>query len=286
MRLADTLLGKRGYGKEKLAPMVDLVNGAQFGPQTDLTSYVSNAAYVRRNLIARLIEAPRGFNDLPDPQRWIETLKALVELHPRTIEGLQSTLTAEFHETQVGGAGEIQQTVNNVTRARSVPVHTYDEKYGRPIQTFLNGWIRNLLMDPITKFPAVVSNGRASPEDLLPDYTGMTVLYFEPDPTHTKVVKAWLVTNMMPITDGTNEGRRDLTAANEGLELSIEWTALTQEGDGVLRFAQSLLDAMNRTGMNPNMQPAFIQRISADVNAGSAGYREQLAEASRTAIRP
>ena len=41
----------------------------------------------------------------------VETLKALVELHPKSIEGLNSTLRVEWAETPFGGAGEMQQDV-------------------------------------------------------------------------------------------------------------------------------------------------------------------------------
>lgn len=283
-RLKDTLLGDRGYAQYSEQPMVDLKNGGQNGPMTDLASYVSNSAYVRRNLIALLIEAPRGFQDLENPEVYVQTLKALVELHPKSIEGLQSTLTVEHVENAVGGGGEMQEDVSNVTRARSTPTFVWTEKYGKPISTFFRNWITSLIMDPITKYPTVVANGQRSPADLLPDYMGMTVLFFEPDPTHTKVVEAWLSTNMQPKTSGDITGRRDLTQAGESIDYSIEFTALTQHGVGVIQFAQSLLDQMNLNGMNPNLQPAFVQQIDADVKAAGLGYTETLENEARTNV--
>lgn len=283
-RLQNTILGQTGYAQYAQAPMVDVQNGGQQGPMTDYTSYVSNSAYVRRQMIALLVEAPRGFNDLNNPQAYISTLKALVELHAKSIEGLQSTLTVDFVENAVGGAGEMQEDIANVTRARSTPTFVWTEKYGKPISAFLVGWIEGLLMDPITKFPTVVSTG-ARPTDLLPDYTGMTCLFFEPDPTHTKVVQAWLCTNMMPKTSGDITGRRDLTQAGESLDYSVEFTALTQVGFGVIQFAQNILNSMNLTGLNPNLQPAFETAVSADVRAAANGYAETLQTEASVAIR-
>lgn len=283
-RLSDTIL-QRGYSQYTNAPMVDLRNGAQNGPMTDIASYVSNAAYVRRHLIPLLLEAPRGFQDLENGDLYVATLKALVETHLQSVEGLNKGLTVEVTETAVGGAGEQQEDFTNVTRARSEPSFLWIEKYGMPITTFLQQWITSLIMDPQTKYPTVIANGIRSPRDLLPDYYGMTCIFIEPDPTHQKVMKAWLCTNMFPKATGDIIGRRDLTSASERLELNIAFTALTQVGFGVDAFAQSLLDKMNLTGMNPNLQQSAIRDLDADTKAANRGYNWRLDVEAATHIR-
>lgn len=284
-RLTDTLIASgKAFSQGKQTPMVDPQHGAQQGYQTDFSAYVSNSAYVKRNLIALLVEAPRGFQDLDDPDRYVNTLKALVELHARTIDGLNATLTVDFVENAVGGAGEVQQDVGNVTRARSEPVFTWTEKYGKPVQSFLESWIINLIMEPGNKVPAVVTRGTRRPTDLLPDYNSMTVMFIEPDPTHTKVQTAWLCTNMKPNGAGDKTGRRDLTAGGESLDISVTFSALTQVGVGVDKFAQQLLDELNLTGSNPNLRPAFVDSIEADVKRGESGYINQVNNASKTAV--
>jgi len=152
-RLSDTILDARGYSMGRNAPMVSLSNGGQFGFQTDVPSFISNTAYVRRNLIAKLIEAPRGFEDLPEPNLWFAALKTLVEVEPRSIEGLQMGLSVDVAANAFGGAGEEQEDPTNVTRQRSNPSFTYLERYGRPINHFINQWITELIMDPISKYP-------------------------------------------------------------------------------------------------------------------------------------
>lgn len=286
IRPSDIILGGKSYASGRENAILDLKYGGQMGFQPDYPSYLSNAAYVKRNLIPFLVQAPRGFNDLDPTGKMIETLKALVELHPKSIEGLNSTLRVEFSETAFGGAGEMQQDVTNVTRERSSPAFTWTEKYGKPINRFLDFWITGLLMDPNTKYPGVVMNDlRSIPLDLLPDYTAATMLFVEPDPTHTKVVEAWLCTNMMPDTGGDNTGRRDLTASGETADYSITFSAITQVGHGVRRFGQQLLDNLRMTNVNPNYRPAFIDSITADVEKYS-GYSEAIAAASQSAVRP
>lgn len=288
-RIRDAMLGGRGYGAGAEAPMLDLTHGGQNGYMTDFTSFTSNTAYIPRNMICKLIAAPRGFQDLADSAKWVDALKSLVELHAKSIEGLQSTLSTEWAENAVGGAGQMQEDLANVTEARSTPTFVWTEKYNRPINAFLEGWITNLLMDPVSKYPRIVTSGGQRPVDLLPDYTGATMLFFEPDPTHTKVLKAWLCTNMHPKTGGTNEGRRDLTSGGASVDYSVEFTALTQTGRGPRRFAQLILDQINLTGVNPNTSQAFAQRwfnngVDPNVNTGNTGYSEQIQAAAQAAI--
>ena len=289
-RMANQILGYNAYADKKMdAPgIVDIsqLQAGQNGFRTDFEGYVNNSAYVKRNLIALLVEAPRGFQHLPDPEVWVATLKSLVELHAQSIEGLNGTITAEYTSTPVGGAGEQQEDISNVVRERSVPSFTWVEKYGKPINAFLTGWITNLIMDPITKVPNVMTRtGPNKPTDILPDYTGATVLFIEPDPTHTRVVHAWLCTNMHPKSAGELTGRRDLTAAGETLTYTIEFTSLTQEGLGVNLFAQRYLDEMNMSAVNPNLKPAFVDRIEADVVGVDTGYQNQLDRASNVSVQ-
>ncbi len=280
-RLKQTILGQtvQGEDRQNAAGMLDVsqLQSGQNGHHTDFAGYVSNAAYVRRNLIAVLIEAPTGFKHLPEPKKWVATLKNLIELHPNSIEGLNATLTVEYVEEAVGGAGEMQETASNVTRERSLPVFNWTEKYGKPINAFFTAWISNLIMDPETKIPNVMSREGQDPvTDILPDFHGMTVLFIEPDPTHTGVVEAWLSTNMSPKSGGEVIGARDKTAAGELTQYSIEFTALTQTGVGVRKLAQRYLANLNTTGTNPNVSDAFLKDIAEDVKGAEVGYSESL----------
>jgi|SRR5690606_25394829 len=287
-RHKDSLLSNvnRVYNQNQDAPMVNLTIGGQNGYQTDLRYFHANTDYVRRNVIAKLIEAPSGFLLLDNGQKYIEALKAIVELHAQTWDGLNKTLTVNSVESAVGGAGEMQQTPSNVTRARSTPSLTIPEKYGRPVAALHEQWITQLIMDPDTKAPGIVTKTGQKPTDLLPDVYAMTVLFFEPDPTFTKVNRAWLIGNMYPTSAGEDTGRRDKSSDGENVTLTIEYTGIQQVGLAVNRFAQKIMDSMNLTGTNPNFAPAFVDTIDKNVARVTNGYTEAIAEASRTFIKP
>ena len=272
------------YGTGHQAPMVDLQFGGQMGYAPDLSEWVSNQAYVRRNLICLLVEAPKGFSLLPNPEQWIATLRALVELHPMSIDGLNAGLEVEVASNPVGGAGQQQEDFTDVKEIQSKVVFKWGEKYGMPVASFLRGWITNLLMDPNTKFANVATLTGNQPTDMLADQYAATMIFIEPDPTHSKVVKSWLVTNMFPLKTGEITGRRDLTAAGEVQTYDIDFTGIAQYGLGVDAFAQKLLDGIKITGANPYNRAAFVDAITADILATKKSYSENVGVVKAGAI--
>ncbi len=284
-RLSDAILqNNQAYAAGRQNPMLDLTKGGQMGYAPDYTQWVSNQSYIRRNLFCMLLEAPRGFNFLQNGDKYIGVLKSLVELHALSIDGLNAGLEVETSETPVGGGGQRMQHFTNVTEAQSNPVFRFDEKYGMPVASFFRNWITHLMMDPHSKVANIGTLSGNKPTDMLADMYSATMIFIEPDPTHTKVVKSWLCTNMFPTGTGEIVGRRDLTAAGEQTTYDITFTALTQFGLGVDQFAQSLLNGINITGANPYLRPAFISEIAADVRAASAGYQQQVEQLGATAL--
>ncbi len=284
-RVTEALLEGRAQSEGVTNPMLDLRHGGQMGYANVLGEWVSNAAYVQRNMFPILIAAPKFFQNSTHAASLTAQLRALIELHPRSIEGLQSGLTVDTAATPVGGAGEEQDEVIDVKRAKSAPVFNYFEKYGRPIQSFLSWWIQYGLMDPDTKQASVGTQANGYPTDMLPDQYAMTVLFIEPDPTHRRVVKAWLCSNMFPKGTGDIIGRRDVTSALSLQELSIEFTAITQVGLGVNRYAQQILDTINITNANPYLREAFIREISQEVLAANVGYEPGITNLAATAVQ-
>lgn len=283
-RIPNAILDNQAYTRGTERPILDLSYGGQFGWSPNLTEWINNQAYVRRNLVCILLEAPRFFQIMPEPQKWVQALKSLVELHAKTIDGFKAGLTVSTEEHPVGGAGEQQQEYTDVKRDRSEPVFEFTDKYGNPIQTFLYNWITYGLMDPDTKYAMVGTLGGRTPEDMLADWYSMSCLFFEPDPTHRKVVRSWVTTNMFPLSTGDIIGKRDLNSPSELTNLSVTFSGISQYNLGGNVFAQRILDTINITYANPNLRPSFIQNISADVEAAVEGYKRGVENLANTAI--
>lgn len=272
---AQNVIASGGYANGATQPMLDIGVNGQFGYAPDLTNLISNQAYVQKNLQLYLLRAPGFFSLMPNPDKWVASLRALVETHARTVEGYNAALTVDIENHPVGGGGEQQHEFTNVTRAISEPVLGVQEKYGMPFTTFLHYWIQYGLMDPETKLALIgtISDQSKVPTDWLYDWYGMTVLALEPDPTGRKVLKSWITTNMWPKGTGDITGKRDLTSPGEMKLMNIEFTGTSQFSLGTNVFAQKFLDKINMANANPYLRPAFMQEIDADVAAAaSTGY--------------
>ncbi len=281
--LTEALLQQKAFGMNVNQPILDLTYGGQQGWAPNLKEWISNQAYIRRNLVCILLESPKFFTLMPDPDKWVSTLKSLVELHARSIEGFNAGLKVSTDTHPVGGAGELQDEVTNVERERSVPSFTFIEKYGRPIQTFIQHWIEYALMSPETKY-ALAGTLENKPGDMLADWFSMSCLFFEPDPTHSKVVQAWVTTNMFPMETGEIIGKRDLSSPSEILSLTIPFSGISQYGLGVNLFAQKILDSINHTKANPYLRPSFVDDISSDVTKAAEGYKKGVEDLRNSAV--
>ena len=268
--IEDRFLSGRAAHMGMTNPTLDPSIGGQLGYDKDLRFWVNNANLKQINLIPILIEGPAAWRYLNNAEKRYEILRAMVELHPRSIEGLDATLNVAVDGTPVSGDGQTQQEFVNVTREVSQPTFVWDDKYGRPIGLTLEDWVLQTMADPATKVANIITQDGQRPTDMLPDNYTMTMLFIEPDPTHRHVIKAFLCTNMFPqgkIADYT--ARRDVTQSMNLVQYSQQFTALTTVGAGVNQVAQSVLDGIQFTGANPNMRAAFIREISKDVLAAS-----------------
>ena len=55
------------------------------------------------------------------------------------------------------------------------------------VANFMYSWITNLIMDPNTKYPNVSTLGANNLADTLADLYAATMIFIEPDPTHSKI---------------------------------------------------------------------------------------------------
>lgn len=281
----DRMLGRQGFAKTALTPTVDLRMGAQMGFMPNFRELPSNTPYTRKPMIPILVQAPRAFDYLDGSQMIKDTLKVLVEEHPLSIDGINLTMTPDFAETPVGGAGQIQKIVSNMMLTPSAPSFNYQEKYGKVLTRFFTFWQKVAMMHPETKFPEILHMQIANmPPEILEDFMSMTMLFIEPDPTHRFVVEAALISNMMPSSGIPREMVRNLPEGDQALQFAMEFTGVTESTDAVMDFAQEVLSGITLTGVSPNNRPAAFDSIHADILAANRGYKESINEAARNAV--
>lgn len=278
-RYQDPRFGRQVYNRAGSSNMVDMAKAGSRVFAPDLANLASNSPYVRRNVIAFLIEAPRFFQYHPQADRLVAGLKAFIETHTRTIDGLNQQIQVDSGESPFGGSGERIQVPTNVTRAVSNPTHGAWELQGRAITKFIKWWITYGIGDENTKVPLITTLPTFDEEaGRIYDITfhGATILYVEPDPTMTQVVSAWLCTNMYPTTTPPWEGSKDVGQLGQQVEVNVEFTATTDTSEGTEEFARQMLQRINLAGMNPNDNPVWWENIHADVTKAQNGVVDQI----------
>lgn len=271
-----------------LSQAMNLTKGGQNGIMPAHHEYNSSAGYVPEPLIAVLVTAPRAVKYLPDPERYVATLKELTEVTAKRIEGLNSTITNEFSEIRVGNAGEVLEQATGSQRARSTPSFTWDERFGQAIVRFWTEHSRLFVMDPDLGKPGIIAESKyieAGSPPLLPEDLTYSVMYLEPDATLTQVVKAWLCANHQPKSGGELVGRRELGVAKAIPEVTIEFTALTAIGNAVNVMAKAYLKSLRLEDLRPMDMKLFNENldkddkgIAPDVAAAKDGYASKISD--------
>lgn len=262
---------------------IDVRAGGQAGILPDHTTLANAGAMTRQQVIAVLLKEPTGMQYMDNGADRVEMLKALVELWPKSITGLNRSTSWEFAETPVSNT-EVMETVTKATRERSVPVFLYDEVDGKVITRFYDDWGRFLLQDPELKHPAIINRPayiNAGNPQIDSEFKAMTVLFIEPNRSMTGVQSAYMCTNMQP-KGYTDESSKVIGEALEVLEQSIEFTATTMVGESVDALALSYLDSIQKQGLVPASLAAFHPSISANVadDAVALGNTVRVQEAA------
>lgn len=258
-KLTDAML-TTGFAAGAGRPMLDPSYGGMNGWSPEYGQWVNNQAHVSRPVHFVLLDAPEMFDLFTNAAKWRQALKATMELHSYTIDGLDMELKVDVDSHALGGSGELQHEVTNVTRGVSTPKHQYVEKYGRPIQRMHEFWIRYGLMDPETKFALMGGLESDRVKDLTANWYAATGIYIQPCPLHKHVDRAWLRSNMFPGGAGVATAKRDLKSGQEITYLDIEYHGFMTVGDGVNALAQQILDTAfaNRKNADPNMRKAHV----------------------------
>lgn len=255
----------------------DLRYGGQFGYSPDLTTWVNAHPYVSRNLVPILIEPPLAMQALPNSDKWIASLRALIETIPQSIQGLNGELKVNTSESPLGGGGQRFEVFTNVLEEAPNIQIQYQERVGMAIFRYWHAYIRYFMMDPNTKYATANTIPGVRLSDLMADQYSFTCLFIEPDELHTFVNQAWLVTNMFPKGTGQNTAKRDKANDLEPRQTTIDFAGIAQYGSGVDDFAQIVLNEMNLLGADPHARQAFQKEISGYVrDLRGEGYKSSV----------
>lgn len=203
----------------------------------DFAGWVSNQALFQRNLIALVV---KGFGpSVPDHETLTQTAKTLIEMHALSINGLENGLIYD-------------RVADRCEPKPSKPIFRYGEKYGYPVTELHRHWMEDLLWK--------------KPDSVLVEDTKLSVMFIEPDPTHTLVVDAWLCEEFHPVMFGGIPGVRDLVRENYAAVITVEYDAKTRRGSEINQTAAELLKGLNVQSANPHGRSRLADALAVSLN--------------------
>jgi hypothetical protein len=268
--LKDATISGRTFthiGDEEAAPMSNAIYGGQFGFSTEIgkidtdgirrAEFISSQAHVPRDMIVYLIKYPLFFDLMPDPQFLKDNWKAIIEEHSENITGIDTEVTVETEDNELGGSNSIylDEVVGSVI-ARSQPVYEFTEKLGRPIGRFLKEYIMYGILDPYTRVALIGSISPAAREYFKHnlytiDFYSFMALYVEPDTTCSHVVDAALHIAAYPKNSGEGTMTKNKQTSKTIQKLSINMAGPCITGRGIHAFAQKRLDEQGVRNTEP-----------------------------------
>lgn len=231
-------------GQQGIYPRIGALIDGKFAAE-----WINNAPYVRQPVIPIVLEYPKFFDFLPFKKEIIAMSKAILEVHPKSITGLNSTLVVQYDEIDIGRGNNKHAFLTDVKKEQTKLSFTWVEKMGRPITKWLDFLIITGGMDPETGMPQLPKyfNKKHDSSEYgglyTPDFNTFTMLFIEPDIMHCEVEKAWLCSNMFPGGSGETIGGRELTNTESSLEITVEWPCITMDhrNAGVAALAKDML---------------------------------------------
>ena len=237
------------------APTLDLSIQGQQGAMTAPHLFDAMNPYVPQQMQAVLLEVPPLFKYADNPDYEERALANLIQNGAITIEGIASTIANEGGETVAGMYGETFQFLVNSKYPKNTPTFTWPERDNASILNYWEHYSKMYLKEPVTGAPGIISAPKfleaKSPQFGIMD-GAFTTLFFIPDITWTRVVKAVIGMNMWPNAEiGENVMRRAVGEAMENPQVPIAFAMFTLRGAAPIAIAQSYLDSLDLANLLP-----------------------------------
>jgi len=243
VKIVKATVDNSGSRYANTLPTIDVKQGGQWGflpvvggieNGNSIESYLHEAKYMRRDLIAVTLTVPKFMDYLPNPESWKAATKAMLDVHAKTIDGLNTSLVAEKSEADLGLSGAKFAEYIKTTRESSSVSITLEEKVGLPWETLFDVWIRYGIGDPDTTNNTPLINRLLKDEDVpevySPNWKTMSAVFIEPDELMRKPVHVFLTLNMGPNGNPDILGKKDKAGSREFKTITQELGGFTIPG--------------------------------------------------------
>ena len=229
----------------------NIVHAGQLGVASDLRKIDACTPLALPSIIPVVIHIPNMFKKI---QFMPELLKEIIERHAKSITGLEFGYTLEDGE---GFTFKDSQPANIPTRTTVSPItpaFTFPDYNGQIIRNFFNNWIE-MIIHHETQFSKLSSY--LNTEEIDPfvySWFCMDILWIQFDITWLpqNIVDSFMTINMYPRTPGNFTYKRDVNAAYDIPEVSVEFNSVLKRNENtkLLGIETAKMLQMHKTNFN------------------------------------
>lgn len=239
-------------GAVQFGNIANIQEGAQVGVGPRTLQIDAATPLIFNPAIIVMLTAPTMWDAYPTAKN---ILKALFEMHAKSVSGLSFGYTLNFADTPNGHDGQVLSMPTNSQRTQVSPNFTWPEVYGNIVWNLHYKWIMDI-QHPDTQVSHLASN---LADENMPAWLLSTIsasfIAIQPDPTGVpdRIIDASVYTAVMPTETGDLGIKREINSA-EHHDRSITYKALVQHNDNTRELGRIVLKAMN--AHKPNFQKA------------------------------
>lgn len=253
-------------GAVSFGSVANIQSGAQLGVGPRIMSIDAATPLVFNPAMIILLQAPTMWDNTPTAK---QVLKALMEMHAKSVSGISFGYTLNFSETLNGHDGQQLSMPTNSQRTAVNPSFTWPEIIGNVVWNLHYKWIMDIQHPDtqVSQLSATLEDGNV-PSWLLTTISA-SFIAIQPDPTGLpdRIIDAAVYTGVMPTETGDLGIKREINSA-EHPERTIAYKAIVQHNDNTRELGRLVLKSLNLH--KPDFQKAttFTQVESSLNNAG------------------
>lgn len=232
------------FGAPRFSSMANIEAGAQNGIGPRIPRLDAATPLIFNNSIIVMLSAPSMWDNYPELQR---QLKALYELHARSVSNIDFGYTLDFHEQAMSHDGQQLPMPTTSKRTAVGPTFTWGEQHGNIVWNIHAKWISDV-QNPDTQVSQLSSQ---MADDEIPPWLLSTIsasfIAVLPDPTGIpdRIIDAAVYTAVMPTETGMIGFKREIGGAGESPERSVTYKGIVQHNDNTRELGRLVMAARN-----------------------------------------
>lgn len=260
------------YGNPRFTAVGNIQKGGQLGlgprvVQMDgATPLPLNCAHVF------VLQQPRMWDRFPKIQ---QAYKSLIELHAKSIDGIDIGYVEEFDDTQIGHDGQSASMPLQTKRNPVNPSVTVDDICGNLYWNLNYLWLKHI-NHPDTCASLLSALYGDSMEQWVWSTFSSSWIAIQPDPTGlgNRLVEAVVLTNIIPSETG-NLGIKRTIGNTELAKRTISYKAVITHNDNTRELGRLIMNSIN--AHKPNLDYALTWNgVSANImDYGAQGWMEE-----------